>query len=85
MIKISQQEVLDCLEKEKRPMSVKQIAEIIGRRDKKIYPLINKLLKWNEVFYKEITAEQAIRHFNCKRRMFIYSFKQEWLDNLILD
>lgn len=82
MKKIGQQEVLDCLEKGGKAMSARQIAELLGDNDKKIYPLLNKLMKWDEIYAKEVSCEVAIKKFGCKRRMYVYSSNKKWLKNI---
>lgn len=78
--KIGQQEVLKCLEKHKKPMSGKEIAEALDQCDKKVYFIISKLLKYGEIFAKEIPTEIAWKEYGSKRRMCLYSYKEEWFE-----
>lgn len=76
---MSQEEIEKCLMKSERPMTAKEIAEELGiDKHKKIYPLINKLLRWNEIYSMELSSELAMKKYNCKRRMCVYSYKEEW-------
>lgn len=61
-------------------MSAREIAEELGGSRNKIYPLLNKLLRWKEVYSKEIPAELSMKLFNSDRRMYIFSYKIEYLD-----
>jgi len=80
--KIGQAEIIECLEKNKKAMTGKEIAEYLNQCDKKIYFLLNKLLKWHEIQVKEIPSEVANERYGIKRRLFIYSIKEEWFKNI---
>lgn len=70
---MGQQEVLEILIKVKpEPMSGKQIADLIGQRDKIVFVAIRNLVKGHFVKEVEIPREEAMKRFRCKRRMKLY-------------
>lgn len=69
---MSQSEILELLEKTDEPLSLGEIAKILGVNPKKLPAQIKKMLKYNEIKFKEIDRFLAMEKYNCKRRMRIY-------------
>ena len=74
---MGQSEVLELLRKEKEPITVREISVKLKDNYHKISKDINKMLKYHEVFYVEIDRIQALKRFNCKRRVRLYYIKHK--------
>lgn len=73
---MSQAEILEVLKKSKLPMAAREIAKSLGSLDKGfLYSVMNKLKKLlenEEIQCIELNRHQALKHFNCKRKLRIY-------------
>jgi hypothetical protein len=72
---MSQEEILEVLEQENRPLSRQEICRKLDDCGPKVSHLINKLIKHNEVKFFEIDRETAKNIFGSKaplRRMKLY-------------
>ena len=69
---MSQEEVIDLLQKMKEPIAVSDIAKMIEDDAYKISKELNKMLKYNEVNFIEIDRFEAMKKYNCKRRMRLW-------------
>jgi len=69
---MGQQEVIDCLKKNNRPMSRTEIAEEIGCGKCRVSVILNVLLKFSEISITEIDRVRAMEMFGVKRRMRLY-------------
>ena len=67
-----QQEVIEVLEKAKKPMSRTQIAKELEKDLVIVSHAISKLIKFREIKCIEIDRNQAMEMFHCKRRMRLY-------------
>ncbi|MBD3253145.1 winged helix-turn-helix transcriptional regulator [Candidatus Pacearchaeota archaeon] len=76
MIYIGQQEILNCLKKNNRPLSRKEIAEILDMHPQRVSFLLSKLIKSKEVKYFELDRFKAREYYNNEvlicRRMSLY-------------
>ena len=69
---MSQEEVIEVLEKAEKPLSRKEIALLLGWRETKVTDTIRKLLQYGEIKCQEINRIQALKLYHCKRGMRIY-------------
>lgn len=69
---MSQEEIIEVLEKEKRPMSRGEIAFALQKDALKITHQLAQLLKFSEIKCIEIDRFEAKKRFRCNRRMFLY-------------
>jgi len=69
---VSQSEVIDVLQKANKPLSRTEIAMLLNQEATKISFLLKKLLRGGDIKVVEINRKQAIKNYNCKRRMRIY-------------
>lgn len=69
---MGQQEIIDCLEKEKCPLTAKEIAEKISSTAVKVSICLETMTRYNEVKCVEINKDLAKRFFNSKRRLRMY-------------
>jgi len=71
---MGQEEIINLLEKAKTPLSRTQIAEMLKETPIKISLLIKRIFKdpHTEVKCIEINRLQAMKFYNCKRRMRLY-------------
>lgn len=71
---MGQTEILNLLKKTKKPMSAKEIAEALNYTSQKVCTRLNSLIKYREVFIKEITREEAMEKYNyfIPRRINLY-------------
>jgi DNA-binding MarR family transcriptional regulator len=72
---MSQEEVVDLLEKVKIPMSAREISEALDIAFALVSCNIKKLIKANEIKILELTREEAAERYhstNFKRRMRLY-------------
>jgi repressor of nif and glnA expression len=69
---MGQEEILQVLEKNKKPMSRGQIANELSFDKVAVSHSICKLLKSKEIKCQEISCEQAMKYYGCHRRMLIY-------------
>lgn len=72
---MSQEEVIDLLEKVKKPMSAREISEALDIAFALVSCNIKKLVKANEIKIIELTREEAAERYhstNFKRRMRLF-------------
>lgn len=69
---MSQERILNVLEKQKEPLSRTEIAVLIKDDIFKTSKSIRKLLRHNEIKCIEINRVEAFKRFKCKRRMRLY-------------
>jgi len=69
---MSQQDVIEILEKTKEPLSVSDIARLIDDDTYKISKELTRMLKYKEVCFIEIDRFKAMEKYNCKRRMRLW-------------
>lgn len=69
---MGQDDVLKALKKINEPLSVGEIAVIIGCFPSEVSKDLNKLIQYKEVKFKEIDRIIAMSKYKCKRRMKIY-------------
>jgi len=69
---MSQQDVIEILEKMNKPLSVSDIAKMINDDVYKISKELTRMLKYNEVAFIEIDRFEAMEKYNCKRRMRLW-------------
>lgn len=74
---MSQSDVLEVLEKYKKPLSRTEIANILGYEPYKISVSINKLLKIGEITCIELRRQAAFARYNVNHRMRIYKCKEK--------
>lgn len=67
MVNIGQEEVLKVLEKEKRPLGRKDIAERLGQTGETVSHHLKKLLIHNEIKCIVLDRNQAKEFFKCSR------------------
>ena len=67
-----QAEIIELLEKVGAPLGRAQIAEKLKERPEKITNHLTRLVKSEQVLCLEIDKDQALEHFNSKRRMRLY-------------
>ena len=67
---MSQKEVINCLKKSKKPLSSNEIYEFLGadKNNKKIFLSLSKLVKHNEINFKELDRFQAEKKYGIKKR-----------------
>ena len=69
---MSQGEVLEVLEKFKRPMAGIEIAKVLNSNVEHLAHSIKRLIKYHEIKIIEIHRDEAMKRFHCKRRMRLY-------------
>ena len=69
---MSQQNILDVLEKIGKPISVSEIAKLIDDECYKISKQLRRMLKFNEVCFVEIDKDEAMKRYKCKHRMRLW-------------
>lgn len=69
---MGQSEILDILEREKKPLSRTQIAKFLHQDVTLVSRVIARMIKNESVKIVEISREQAKVMFNCRRRMRMY-------------
>ena len=75
---MSQSEVIGILKKSKEPLSLGQISELLGYEIntrcayKSVSRAICHLLKYREIKAIEIDRNEAMKRYNCKRRIRLY-------------
>lgn len=67
-----QEEILELLKEQRRPLSRGEIAELLNENVKKISMRIAQLIKFNEVKTLEIPRDLAFKMYHCRRRMRVY-------------
>lgn len=74
MIFLGQADVIELLEKKRRPMSAREISEALNMAFVVVSCNIRKLVQNEEIKVLELTREQAAQKFNVhyKRRMRLY-------------
>jgi len=69
---MSQQDVIKILEKNKKPLAVIDIAKLINDDPYKVSKELARMLKYSEVYFIEIDRFEAMKRYNCKRRMRLW-------------
>jgi repressor of nif and glnA expression len=70
---MSQEEILEVLEKADKPLSRREIAELLEDTGlTKISATICKLLKNQEIKFIEVSRIEAKKKYNSKRRLRVY-------------
>jgi TusA-related sulfurtransferase len=69
---MSQEEILDVLQKEKKALSRGEIAKLLGDDPVHVSHSIARLIKNHQIKIIEINHVQAIERYNIKRRMRLY-------------
>lgn len=69
---MSQVEIIEVLEKFKKPMSRTEIAKVLEEDVVRVSHSIARLIKGKEIKIIEINREQALATYHCKRRMRLY-------------
>lgn len=71
---MSQQEIIDILERAKMPISAKEISKITGMRDIHVWDLLRKIMKQknSEIKCIQLNRHQALKHFKSKRVLRLY-------------
>jgi hypothetical protein len=70
--KCMQEEIINILKKEKRPMSRSEIALKINQNPLNVSRAIKKLIKFKEINYKEISKDEAYIKYRSKRKLRIF-------------
>lgn len=81
MRKLSQENIINCLKKNKRAMSRTEIAQEINLNPCRVSFLLSKLLRWNEVVVVEIDRKEARKRFGVKRRMMLFTLSKDYFDD----
>jgi len=71
---MGQQEVIDCLKKNNRPMSRTEISEELDCNKCRVSFILNTLLRFHEVSIIELDRIKAMKMFGVKRRMRLYYY-----------
>ena len=69
---MSQEEVIDLLERIKKPLSRGEIASKLNQDLSQVSHALMRLVKFHEVKIIEINSEQSLELYHCKRRMRLY-------------
>jgi len=69
---MGQADVIEVLKKNKKPLSAREISEIIECNVYAVNPILNKLLKFKEIRFIEVGRKEANLKYNSKRRLRIY-------------
>jgi hypothetical protein len=69
---MSQVDVIEVLEKYKKPLSRTDIAKILNESVILVSHAIARLIKGREIKIIEIDRNEAMRLYHCKRRMRLY-------------
>ena len=69
---MSQGDILEILKKERRPLAASEIIKQLDINAKRVYVLINILLKYDEIKCIEIPRDLAMKMYKSKRRMKLY-------------
>lgn len=69
---MGQQEVINFLKKQKEPLTGGEIAKGMHERAEKISRFLTKLVKNNEIKYKELDRNEAFRRCGIHRWVKIY-------------
>lgn len=69
---MGQEEVIEYLKKERKPLSRKEIADGLKENVNKISHILNSLLKWEEIKCIEIDRLEAKEKYGCFHRMNLY-------------
>jgi repressor of nif and glnA expression len=74
---MGQDEIMRILKKEKgNPLSAKEIAKKLNLDDyKKVFVLLKKMIRFEEVSFIEISRNESLKNHNCKHRMKLYFLK----------
>lgn len=69
---MAQEEVIQILKKENKPLSRTEIADKLGMDKLRVSHAIQRLEKGNDIKIIEINRQQAMERYHCKRRMRLY-------------
>lgn len=69
---MGQEEVINVLEKFKKPMSASEIAKELNQAFTSVSHIIQRIIKVHEIKIVELNREQAMKRYKCKRRMRLY-------------
>jgi hypothetical protein len=69
---MSQQDIINVLRKNKRPMSRGEIAKELGHDETLVSHSIKRMVKGRDIKTIELNRYQAMDWYHCKRRMKIY-------------
>lgn len=72
---MGQSEILDFLQKQKVPLSSKEISEQMGIRESTILDKLRNMIKYSEVNCMELNKDLSMKFYKCKRRMRLYYVK----------
>ena len=67
-----QEEIIEVLRNENKPLSGQEIAKKLGETKIKISMRIKQLIKFEEIRCIEIPRDLALKIYHCKRRMRLY-------------
>ncbi len=69
---MGQEEIIELLEKEKKELSSKEIANKLNANQYSIHKAIRILLKNKEIRYKTLKIKEALENYNRKGIMKVY-------------
>ena len=71
---MGKEEVLNCLEDSRLPLSSKEVAEVLGEAIEKITKILTKLVNEVNTEVKVIELEKllAMKFYSCKHRMRLF-------------
>jgi len=72
-----QSEIIDLLEKVKKPLTTREIAGLLEASINNIKKDIRKLLDYNEIKFCQVDKDIALKFFNSKRRLRIFYLRKE--------
>lgn len=74
---MGQEEIQKLLEITSRPLSVREIGEILGKEPCNISQIIKPMIKYAEISFLEIGKDLALKLYGCKHRMRLYFVEEE--------
>lgn len=72
-----QQEIITLLEKMKKPLTAKEIADLLEASITNIRNDLRKMLHYGEVEFCEIDKDIALKFFNSKRRLRVFYLEKK--------
>jgi len=69
---MAQSDILDLLEKEKRPLASRELQEALDLNMRAVFKALGKLVETGEVNTIEVDRREAYKYFGSKRRMNLY-------------
>jgi len=70
---MGQADVFEILSQSKKPLSLREITEQLKKADSSSVTIsINRLLRYDEIKFKEIGKDEALKKYKSKRRMRLY-------------